>query len=180
MQIYGGNGYSKDQGIEQLYRDNRITPIYEGTNSVQAADLVFRKLVNKNGDIINRYLDLVKKECNIVDNKIKVRVGDAFELDYLFNEITKSIWSEYDKKENTNSFRRQLQTLHVKSLANIYSNEQNKFPHDSQSLSRLHLGQISEKINLALQDKRFFNDYTLAHLLKTLDTINEILEIDLD
>ena len=40
MQIYGGYGYTKDQGIEQLYRDNRITPIYEGTNSVQAIDLV--------------------------------------------------------------------------------------------------------------------------------------------
>ena len=36
MQIYGGYGYTKDQGIEQLYRDNRITPIYEGTNSIQA------------------------------------------------------------------------------------------------------------------------------------------------
>ena len=35
MQIHGGYGYTKDQGIEQLYRDNRITPIYEGTNSVQ-------------------------------------------------------------------------------------------------------------------------------------------------
>ena len=116
----------------------------------------------------------------IIDNKIKVQEGEAFELDYLFNEITKSIWSEIDDKENANSFRRQLQTLHIKSLANIYTNEQNKFPHDSQSLSRLHLGQISEKINLALQDKRFFNDYTLAHLLKTLDTINEILETDLD
>ena len=33
MQIFGGYGYTKDQGIEQLYRDNRITPIYEGTNS---------------------------------------------------------------------------------------------------------------------------------------------------
>ena len=32
MQIFGGYGYTKDQGIEQLYRDNRITPIYEGTN----------------------------------------------------------------------------------------------------------------------------------------------------
>ena len=52
MQIYGGYGYTKDQGIEQIYRDNRITPIYEGTNSIQAIDLVFRKLVNKNGDII--------------------------------------------------------------------------------------------------------------------------------
>ena len=56
MQIFGGYGYTKDQGIEQLYRDNRITPIYEGTNSVQAIDLVFRKLVNKNSNVINRYV----------------------------------------------------------------------------------------------------------------------------
>ncbi len=71
MQIHGGYGYTKDQGIEQLYRDNRITPIYEGTNSVQAADLVFRKLSNKNGDIINKYIDLIKSETNLDNEKIK-------------------------------------------------------------------------------------------------------------
>ena len=71
MQVHGGYGYTKDQGIEQLYRDNRITPIYEGTNSVQAADLVFRKLVNKNGDIIDRYLELIKNDCNTDNKKIK-------------------------------------------------------------------------------------------------------------
>jgi len=71
MQIHGGYGYTKDQGIEQLYRDNRITPIYEGTNSVQAADLVFRKLVNKNGDIINKYLELIKNDCNTENEKLK-------------------------------------------------------------------------------------------------------------
>ena len=76
MQINGGYGYTKDQGIEQLYRDNRITPIYEGTNSVQAADLVFRKLSNKNGNIINKYLDLVKAECNIDIEGIKPFVDD--------------------------------------------------------------------------------------------------------
>jgi len=76
MQIHGGYGYTKDQGIEQLYRDNRITPIYEGTNSVQAADLVFRKLSNKNGNIINKYLDLVKAECNINIEGIKPFVDD--------------------------------------------------------------------------------------------------------
>ncbi len=62
MQIFGGYGYTKDQGIEQLYRDNRITPIYEGTNSVQAIDLVFRKLVNKNKNIIGNYIQLIKKD----------------------------------------------------------------------------------------------------------------------
>ena len=71
MQVHGGYGYTKDQGIEQLYRDNRITPIYEGTNSIQAADLVFRKLVNKNGDIINKYLELIKNDCSNENEKLK-------------------------------------------------------------------------------------------------------------
>ena len=47
IQVFGGYGYTKDQGIEQLFRDNRITPIYEGTNSVQAIDFVFRKISQK-------------------------------------------------------------------------------------------------------------------------------------
>ena len=71
MQIHGGYGYTKDQGIEQLYRDNRITPIYEGTNSVQAADLVFRKLSNKNGNIIDRFLKMIKLESETKNDKIK-------------------------------------------------------------------------------------------------------------
>ena len=71
MQIHGGYGYTKDQGIEQLFRDNRITPIYEGTNSVQAADLVFRKLSNKNGNIIKKFLDMVKSECDSNTEKVK-------------------------------------------------------------------------------------------------------------
>ena len=71
IQIYGGYGYTKDQGIEQLYRDNRITPIYEGTNSVQAIDLVFRKLVNKNGNIIDKYISLIKEDTLIKEEKIK-------------------------------------------------------------------------------------------------------------
>jgi len=71
MQVHGGYGYTKDQGIEQLYRDNRITPIYEGTNSIQAADLVFRKLINKNGDIISKYLEMVKSDCNTKNEKLK-------------------------------------------------------------------------------------------------------------
>ena len=79
MQVHGGYGYTKDQGIEQLYRDNRITPIYEGTNSIQAIDLVFRKLVNKNGNIIDRYLDMIKNDCNIGDEKIKP-FGEEFNI----------------------------------------------------------------------------------------------------
>ena len=86
MQIHGGYGYTKDQGIEQLYRDNRITPIYEGTNSVQAADLVFRKLVNKNGNIIKKFLDMIKNECNSKNEKVK---SYSKELDYYLDILYK-------------------------------------------------------------------------------------------
>ena len=98
MQIHGGYGYTKDQGIEQLYRDNRITPIYEGTNSVQAADLVFRKLNNKNGNIIERYLNNIKAECNIQNEKIRPFIKELnCHLDILskFND-----WNSQKIKEN--------------------------------------------------------------------------------
>ena len=60
IQIFGGYGYTKDQGIEQLFRDNRITPIYEGTNSIQAIDLVFRKILNNK--IFDKYIEQINNE----------------------------------------------------------------------------------------------------------------------
>ena len=60
IQVFGGYGYTKDQGIEQLFRDNRITPIYEGTNSVQAIDLVYRKILNNK--IFEKYISQLNEE----------------------------------------------------------------------------------------------------------------------
>ena len=98
MQIHGGYGYTKDQGIEQLFRDNRITPIYEGTNSVQAADLVFRKLSNKNGNIINKFLDLIKSETDINNEKIKPFTKD---FAHYLSILTKfSEWINEKKKSD--------------------------------------------------------------------------------
>ena len=100
MQIHGGYGFTKDQGIEQLYRDNRITPIYEGTNSVQAADLVFRKLMNKNGDAIDKYLSLVKEEINISDEKIQFYKK---QLNYYLDILSKfTIWIKEKVKNSKN------------------------------------------------------------------------------
>ena len=98
MQIYGGYGYTKDQGIEQLYRDNRITPIYEGINSIQAIDLVFRKLVNKNGDIIKKYINLIKKDLKINEEKIKPFVK---KLNHNIEVLTK--FSDWIKEKMKNS-----------------------------------------------------------------------------
>lgn len=49
MQVYGGSGYIEEYPLAQLYRDVRICPIYEGTNQVQAMDLLGRKVAAKNG-----------------------------------------------------------------------------------------------------------------------------------
>ena len=62
IQVFGGYGYTKDQGIEQLFRDNRITPIYEGTNSIQAIDLVYRKILNNK--IFDNYIKQITEETN--------------------------------------------------------------------------------------------------------------------
>ncbi len=119
MQIFGGYGYTKDQGIEQLYRDNRITPIYEGTNSVQAADLVFRKLSNKNGNIINRFLDLIKSEVNSNNEQIKTF---AKEFTYYLDILSKfSDWTiekaKTDKDDVSAAANDYLKTLGYVSVA---------------------------------------------------------------
>ncbi len=49
QQVYGGSGYTKEWGAEQFVRDSRIAMIYEGTNGIQALDLVGRKLASKGG-----------------------------------------------------------------------------------------------------------------------------------
>ena len=119
MQIYGGYGYTKDQGIEQLYRDNRITPIYEGTNSVQAADLVFRKLSNKNGNIIEKFLKMIKSEANSKNEKIKIFVKD---FDYYLEILSKfSKWiddkSKTEKDDVSAAANDYLKTLGFVSIA---------------------------------------------------------------
>jgi butyryl-CoA dehydrogenase len=55
VQVYGGHGYIREQGMEQYVRDARITQIYEGTNGVQALDLVGRKLSAHMGRYLRRF-----------------------------------------------------------------------------------------------------------------------------
>jgi len=100
MQIFGGYGYTKDQGIEQLYRDNRITPIYEGTNSVQAIDLVFRKLINKNGNIIENYIQLIKKGIDESKNNAETKLFTEKLNQYLKILIDFTDWIEKSMKNS--------------------------------------------------------------------------------
>jgi alkylation response protein AidB-like acyl-CoA dehydrogenase len=56
IQIHGGYGYTRDYDVEQIFRDNRLNPIHEGTTGIQALDLVGRKLPKDGGRAISAYL----------------------------------------------------------------------------------------------------------------------------
>ena len=62
QQIYGGHGYIREWGMEQFVRDARIAQIYEGTNGIQALDLVGRKLGTDGGRAIQAFFRIVGEE----------------------------------------------------------------------------------------------------------------------
>jgi len=62
LQVFGGHGYVRETGIEQLVRDARIAMIYEGTNEIQAIDLLLRKVLADQGAVLNHWLDRVLEQ----------------------------------------------------------------------------------------------------------------------
>lgn len=71
LQVFGGHGYIREHGMEQLVRDVRITQIYEGTNTIQALDLIGRKLGIDKGRLFNGWLkevdDTIKRGASHPD-----------------------------------------------------------------------------------------------------------------
>lgn len=68
MQVHGGSGYVTDTGIEQTYRDVRILPIYEGTNGVQAHDLLARKVLPDAGARLELLFTLIRRQVAACSN----------------------------------------------------------------------------------------------------------------
>lgn len=62
VQVYGGHGYIREHGVEQIIRDSKVLALYEGTNGIQAMDLVRRKLMLHNGRLAQRFFDKVRAE----------------------------------------------------------------------------------------------------------------------
>ncbi len=64
IQVYGGHGFITEHGIEQILRDSKILCLYEGTNGIQAMDLVRRKLFLNEGRAVKRFFALVQGAAN--------------------------------------------------------------------------------------------------------------------
>lgn len=82
IQVHGGMGFIEETGAAQFMRDARILPIYEGTNGIQAADLVFRKVLRDKGVAAGAYLDELRgivKGLSASENKDIGVIADALE-----------------------------------------------------------------------------------------------------
>nr|WP_218859925.1 acyl-CoA dehydrogenase [Petropleomorpha daqingensis] len=60
IQVHGGYGYTRDYPVEQFYRDNRLNPIHEGTNGIQALDLLGRKVVAQGGEGLRLLVEAIR------------------------------------------------------------------------------------------------------------------------
>ena len=69
MQVYGGHGYIAEWGMEQLARDTRICTMYEGTTGIQAIDLLARKVMGSNGELLKVFTQEVRDYCKGLRDK---------------------------------------------------------------------------------------------------------------
>jgi alkylation response protein AidB-like acyl-CoA dehydrogenase len=85
VQIHGGMGFVEETGAGQYYRDARILPIYEGTNGIQAIDLVTRKLPLEGGKVMEAYIGELWKTCE------EVRASNRPEFGRMGERLTETV-----------------------------------------------------------------------------------------
>jgi alkylation response protein AidB-like acyl-CoA dehydrogenase len=102
QQVHGGHGYIREWGMEQFVRDARIAQIYEGTNGIQALDLVGRKLGANGGRAIQAFFKLVGEDVSAAkaDEELK---GIAAALERANNDLqTATMWLMQNGMANPN------------------------------------------------------------------------------
>ncbi len=75
IQVHGGMGFIEETGAAQHYRDARIAPIYEGTNGIQAIDLVARKLPVKGGEVVRKFLAGIREDVDLILEGENISLG---------------------------------------------------------------------------------------------------------
>jgi alkylation response protein AidB-like acyl-CoA dehydrogenase len=93
MQVFGGHGFIREWGMEQLVRDCRIAPIYEGTNGIQALDLLGRKVLGSQGKLLRGFTKIVHKFCeaNAEHPQLKGFVAQLNGLNKAWGDLTTKI-----------------------------------------------------------------------------------------
>jgi alkylation response protein AidB-like acyl-CoA dehydrogenase len=87
IQVHGGYGYTRDFDVEQLYRDNRLNPIHEGTTGIQALDLLGRKILREKAATLSHFRALI--EATAADAEAFVEIAG-------FAPSLRAAWSRID------------------------------------------------------------------------------------
>ena len=98
LQVHGGMGFIEETGAAQFVRDVRVTEIYEGTNGIQAMDLVARKMMD-GGDIANRMLDEVEEHAESVRGDFPQLAGATWDAAETLREATEWLLGQDDMNE---------------------------------------------------------------------------------
>ncbi|WP_019606112.1 acyl-CoA dehydrogenase C-terminal domain-containing protein [Teredinibacter turnerae] len=93
LQCFGGHGYIREWGVEQNVRDARIAMLYEGTTGIQALDLLGRKVLMSQGELLKRFTKVVHKFCkaNEDNEQLAEFVQPLAKLNNQWGEITMHI-----------------------------------------------------------------------------------------
>ena len=102
VQVHGGMGFIEDTGAAQYYRDCRILAIYEGTNGIQALDLLRRKLFQENGETYKKVLQIVKNTAELAIKSENNNLKEMGQLLFKSIDIIEdcSVWLIDKHKEN--------------------------------------------------------------------------------
>ena len=93
VQVYGGHGFIKEWGMEQLMRDTKISCLYEGTTGIQALDLLARKILGSKGELIKPFAAEVTAFCtqNITDDKMSEFIKPMITIAPNWQKMTQEI-----------------------------------------------------------------------------------------
>lgn len=118
--------------------------------------------------------------ARIQDNEIRFPKGETpFSMLELFSGLREAIWQEVAQGENINSFRRELQRIHLYTLDQIVVKFPPGFPHDAVTLARADLVKIKSEIDICLTSHQL-DAYTEAHLQESAAKIDAILNAQME
>jgi hypothetical protein len=99
IQVHGGYGYTREYPVEQLYRDNRLNPIHEGTHGIQGLDLLGRKMVMHGGaglQLLATTMDRTISQAHDRGGELADLAGQLQESSERIAKTTTAIWSAGD------------------------------------------------------------------------------------
>ncbi|MET1253660.1 acyl-CoA dehydrogenase family protein [Aliikangiella maris] len=137
IQIYGGHGYIQESEIEQLVRDVRITSIYEGTNGIQALDLLGRKVLKDKFHSVNQWLTEIKIATENSDEKFVNYAHQLLDYCSQWQTINQNLAQKVSQNPDEISAAAfdYLMFCGYVSVAHIFLQQANSLQHSSQSES---------------------------------------------